>query len=111
AKWSLDDEIEAHLKTAGLKIDAQNASGWTPLHAAAAMGRVKAVEALARLYDAKARAALTAEEYRASYNGHIVVYAAGLDAAGIARARLTQDRGASPALRQSLLRCAELSAF
>ncbi len=108
AKWSRDDEIEAHLKTEGLKIDIQNASGWTPLHAAAAMGRAKAVEVLARFYDAKSRAALTREEYRANYNGHTVVYAAGLDAAGIARARLAQDKGLSPALREALQACGEL---
>ncbi len=106
AKWSNDDEIEAHLKTAGLKIDVQNASGWTPLHAAAAMGRARAVEVLARLYDAKARAALTTEDYKADYNGHAVMYAAGLDAAGVVQARLNQDKGASPDLRENLQKCA-----
>ncbi len=111
AKWSGDDEIEAHLKTAGLKIDIQNASGWTPLHAAAAMGRVRAVEALARLYGVQARAALTTEEYKTNYNGHPVVYAAGLEAAGIVKTRLEQDKGAAPDLRQSLQKCAETLAL
>ncbi len=108
AKWSNDDEIEKQLKTKGLKIDVLNASGWTPLSAAAAMGRARAVEVFARLYKANARKAQTTEVYKTSYNGSPVVYAEGLDALGIAKARLAQDKGLSAEMKKNLKKCIEI---
>lgn len=99
AKWSRDDEIEEQLRQAveaGMKPDVANASGWTPVTAAAAMGRVKAVEAFIWHYDFAAASIRTTEEYVATYNGQRVVYAAGLDAAGVAFARLASDQSFSP---------------
>lgn len=99
AKWSRDDEIEVQLRQAveaGMKPDVANASGWTPVTAAAAMGRVKAVEAFLWHYDFAATCIRTTEEYVATYNGQRVVYTAGLDAAGVAFTRLTSDQSFSP---------------
>lgn len=108
AKWSHDDEVEAHFATPGLRIDIVNNSGWTPLSAAAAMGRVKVVEILARLYSPAARAARATESYTANYTGAAVVYGLGLDALGIVRARLAQDKGASEEMKRNLQRCIEI---
>jgi lysyl-tRNA synthetase class 2 len=104
AKWLNDDEIKAAVKTRGLKIDLANGSGWTPLSAAAAMGRVKAVEVFAKLYSREARAVTTTEPYSA--NG--VTYKAGLDAAGIAKARLEQDRNLAPEMKNNLRKCIDI---
>lgn len=104
AKWSNDDEIESHLKTPGLKVDVPNGAGWTPLSAAAAMGRVKAVEVLAKLYNPAARAAKTTEEYKANNT----TYAAGIDALGIAKARLAQDKSLSGEMKKNLETCIEI---
>lgn len=96
AKWLEDGEIEARLKLAveaGMKPDVANASGWTPLTAAAAMGRVKAVEAFMEHYDHAAMSIETAEAYTATYQGHKVTYPAGQTAAEVAFTRLGQDRG------------------
>jgi len=95
AKWSRDEDIEAQLKyaiEAGMKPDVMNGAGWTPLTAAAAMGRAAIVEAFSWHYDYAAIAARTTEEYAAQYGPARVVYAAGLDAAGVAHARFTQDK-------------------
>ena len=108
AKWSHDDEIEEQLKTKGLKIDDFNASHWTPLSAAAAMGRVKAVEVFSKLYSPAARKAQTTEPYTTSYNGVRVMYSEGLDAAGIAKARLDQDKGLPAGMKKDLRRCIEI---
>ena len=112
AKWSNDDEIEGQLKMAvaggGMKIDTPNASGWTPLSAAAAMGRVKAVEVFAELYSRTARETRTTEAYTASYNGSPVTYPAGLDAAGIAKARLVQDKRLSGEMKKNLQQCIDI---
>lgn len=108
AKWSSDDEIEGQIAAGvaqGMKIDTPNKSGWTPLTAAAAMGRAKAVAAFAHYYSRKALLTKTTEEYRAVYNGHAVTYAAGLTAAETAFARLQQDKGASKELQDGLARC------
>lgn len=108
AKWSADGEIEKQLKQAvplGLKVDVLNASGWTPLSAAAAMGRAAAVRAFIWHYTHAAIYAKTTEAYTASYGGHKVTYAAGLTAPEIAHARLTQDQGASPRLQMDLSAC------
>jgi hypothetical protein len=108
AKWSADDEIEEQIAAGlarGLKIDTPNKSGWTPLAAAAAMGRVKAVEVFAGRYSREALCLKTTEAYEASYDGHKVVYAAGLTAAGLAAARLEQDKGLSAEMKKALAEC------
>jgi hypothetical protein len=108
AKWSLDDEIESQLRLAverGMKVDVPNASGWTPLSAAAAMGRVATVRAFIWHYTHAAVYAKTVESYSTAYNGHPVTYPAGITAAEIAHVRLAQDRGASPRLQDALSAC------
>jgi hypothetical protein len=108
AKWSADDEIEQQLKDAvahGLKVDVLNASGWTPLTAAAAMGRAAAVRAFIWNYTHAAAYARTTEAYTASYAGQAVTYAAGLSAVEVAFARLEQDKKAAPALKAGLCAC------
>ena len=95
AKWLNDDEIELRLKRAveaGLKPDVANASGWTPLTAAAAMGRARAVAAFAEHYDHAALCIRTAEPYMAVYAGQKAVFSANITAAEVAFARLTQDK-------------------
>lgn len=108
AKWCRDDEIDSLLKSAvaaGLKPDVPNAAGWTPITAAAAMGRAVIVEAFSAHYDYRSLLLRTTEEYAALYNGWRVVYAAGLTAAEVAYARMTQDAGLGPDLRAGLSRC------
>jgi ankyrin repeat protein len=108
AKWSTDEEIEQQLRDAvlkGLKVDVLNASGWTPLSAAAAMGRAAAVRAFIWHYTHDTVYARTTEPYTASYGGHKVTYGTGLSAPEIAYARLEQDKGASPALQSGLSAC------
>lgn len=108
AKWALDSEIDnmiARGVAAGMVIDRANKSGWTPLMAASAMGRVVAVKAFGNRYSAAALSHKTTEEYRAVYNGVPVVYAAGLDAAGVAATRLAQDGGSDTELKQQLKAC------
>jgi len=95
AKWLRDDEIEELLKAtvaAGLKPDVMNAAGWTPVTAAAAMGRAHIVEAFVLHYDYAAIIARTVEDYTTSYKGQSVTYRAGLTAAEVAFARLAQDK-------------------
>lgn len=108
AKWSNDMEIRDQIAKGvakGMVIDRPNASGWTPLTAAAAMGRLAAVRALAAHYSPAAKAVRTTEEYVADYRGQKVAYAAGLTAAGVARARLEQDRALTPGLRADFEQC------
>jgi len=108
AKWSHDDEIEEHLKTKRLNIEMPNAAGWTPLSAAAAMGRAKAVEAFAKLYSPASIKIQTTEAYTTSYNGYPVTYGLTLDALGIAKARLKQDKGLSAEMKKNLQRCIDI---
>jgi ankyrin repeat protein len=111
AKWLNDDEIEAALAravAAGMKPDVPNKSGWTPLTAAAAMGRVKAVKAFMSFYTQDALQIKTTEVYAAKYNGVSVVYADGLTADQVASARLQQDTGAGVALKSGLSACVDL---
>jgi hypothetical protein len=108
AKWLSDAEIETRLKQAveaGLKPDVPNASGWTPLTAAAAMGRSAAVRAFIWHYTHDAVYTKTTEAYETAYQGRRVAYAAGLSAAETAFARLTQDSGATGALQNELCAC------
>ncbi|TAL40070.1 MAG: hypothetical protein EPN97_01035 [Alphaproteobacteria bacterium] len=107
AKWSHDDEIEKQIQDAvlkGLKVDVPNASGWTPLSAAAAMGRAAAVKAFIWHYTHDAVYTKTTESYTASYNGHKVTYPQGITAPEIAFCRLEQDKGAAD-LQRGLCAC------
>ena len=107
AKWSKDDEIERQIQDAvlkGLKVDVPNASGWTPLSAAAAMGRDVAVKAFIWHYTHDAVYTKTTESYAASYNGHKVTYPQGITAPEIAFCRLEQDKGAA-GLQPGLCAC------
>lgn len=69
-KWSLDEEIEDHLEkgvAAGMNPAMPNNDGWTALHAAAAMGRTKTVEALCKVYTKEQKDFLTTNTYEAPY--------------------------------------------
>lgn len=99
AKWLRDDEIEQCLREAveaGMKPDVPNAAGWTPLTAAAAMGRAKAVEAFIWHYGYDGVVAKTTEPYEANYKGMKVLFPANSTAADVAWARLGQDKNLSP---------------
>lgn len=111
AKWLTDDEFEESLTPAikqGMKIDIPNATGWTPLMAAAAMGRVHIVDVLSKLYGASSKNSMTIDEYKTVYKGHAVVYGVGLTAKMIAQARLHQDRGLNTDEQKSFHRIIEL---
>lgn len=115
AKWLHDDELAeafARAAAAGMTVDTPNKSGWTPLMAAAAMGRTAAVEALLPHYSHAALCVQAAEDYTADYGGEgrIVTYRAALNAAEIAQERLFQDEGADEALGEDLWACVELIA-
>jgi hypothetical protein len=106
AKWSNAEEIEEQLDTAikgGMKIAEQNASGWTPLHAACAMlDRLHAVRAFATRYSKKELALTTTEAYETSYAGfpEIIKYEIGLTAEDVALARLNQGKSLPEAKKQ-----------
>jgi ankyrin repeat protein len=111
AKWLHDDEIGDALArgaAAGLRVDVPNGAGWTPLTAAAAMGRVAAVRALLPYYGRDALCHQVSAEYRAVYNGHEIVYAKGLNAAEIAETRMLQDEDADEETGSALWECADL---
>lgn len=113
AKWLADDEIAGWLQQAtakGLVVDRPNASGWTPLIAAAAMGRKGTVSALLPYYSRAALCCQTTEEYVGVYNGCAVVYRVGLNALEVAQERIFQDDGASEVLGVALWECADLIA-
>lgn len=112
AKWLQDDEIVdafARAAAAGMRVDTPNKSGWTPLMAAAAMGRTAAVSALLPHYSHAALCVQASEDYTADYGGEgrIVTYRAALNAAEIAQERLFQDEGADEALGEALWACVE----
>lgn len=115
AKWLTDEEVEGVVSSAvqaGMKADIPNASGWTPLIAAMAMGQVGAVRIFSRFYTLSALQIRTIENYRARYirDGVVseVVYVAGLDAQGVAEQRLLQDKNMGTELRERLERCLEI---
>jgi ankyrin repeat protein len=113
AKWLHDGEIAdyfARAVSAGMRVDAPNKSGWTPLMAAAAMGRVVAVKALLPHYSHAALCTQASEEYTANYggDGRIVTYRALLNAAELAQERLFQDEGVDEALGEALWSCVEI---
>lgn len=115
AKWLYDDEVTdafAQAVAAGMKIDVPNKSGWTPLMAAAAMGRVAVVKALLPHYSHAALCSQATEDYTADYGGEerTVTYAAKLNAAEIAQERIFQDEGADEKLGTDLWECIELIA-
>ncbi len=115
AKWFYDDEVTDAFATAakaGMKIDTPNKSGWTPLMAAAAMGRVAVVKSLLPLYSRAAVCQQATEDYTADYGGEerTVTYPAALNAAEIAQERIFQDEGADEKLGADLWACIELIA-
>lgn len=110
AKWLHDDEFEAFISAGlskGMKIDIPNASGWTPLTAAAAMGRLAVVRLLSRLYTREALCVQATEEYQAVYHEVPVIYKKGLNAVEVAQERMFQDEAASEELGQDLWACME----
>lgn len=81
---------------AGADIGIINGSGWSLLHCAAVMpGRADVIRLLLRAFAERGYghliAALTTHAYETAYGAHKVVYARGLTAAGLCRARLSQD--------------------
>lgn len=113
AKWLHDDEFEAHIALAmekGLKIDIPNNAGWTPLIAAAAMGRLGIVKLLTRLYNREALCLQTTHVYQALYHDVPVNYRKGLNAVEVAQERIFQDDMASEELGQALWLCMEVVA-
>lgn len=112
AKWLHDDEMAdafARAAAAGMKLDTPNTSGWTPLMAAAAMGRIKVVESLLPHYSHAALCTQATEDYTADYGGEgrMVTYRGALNAAEIAQERIFQDEGADEALGEALWSCIE----
>jgi hypothetical protein len=108
AKWFLDDEIEFYIDQAvraGMRADIANRSGWTPLIAAAATGRIKAVEVLVKHYGLPALTALTTESYTARYKGFEVTFPEGASAFDVAWERLEQDDGLSAEMQRDLQKC------
>ena len=113
AKWLEDDEMAAWFEKGiakGLVVDQPNGAGWTPLIAAAAMGRVAAVTALVPHYSRDRLCVQTTQEYVGVYNGCAVVYRTGLNAPEVAQERIFQDDGASEALGVALWECADILA-
>lgn len=111
AKWLHDEELETAVAAGtalGMKIDVPNAGGWTPLTAAAAMGRVRAVEIFVSRYSGQALLEITTEEYRAKYNGHPVIYPAGITAGQAAQERLAQDESLTALQHADLKKCVAL---
>lgn len=113
AKWLKDDEIAGWFEKGiakGLVVDKPNGAGWTPLTAAAAMGRVAAVSALVPHYTRETLCTQTTEEYVGVYNGCAVIYRVGLNAPEVAQERIFQDDGASEELGVALWECADILA-
>jgi hypothetical protein len=108
AKWFPDEEIEGEIKrgvAAGMRVDIPNYSGWTPLSAAAATGRLKAVQVLLSYYSGKALAIRSTEVYTATYGGRHVTYPKHATAFDLIQARLDQDPGMKQEMRTALRRC------
>lgn len=113
AKWTPDADIAAHLREGiaqGLIVDAPNSAGWTPLTAAAAMGRIVAVKAFLEHYSRAAVCLQTTEDYTAVYNGCPVFYRAGLNAPEVAQERVFQDEGLEETLGEALWECVDILA-
>lgn len=81
---------------AGADIGIVNGSGWNLLHCAAVMpGRLDVLALLTKAFERQGKGgfinALTTHVYETDYDGHRVVFGAGLTAAQLCRARLEQD--------------------
>lgn len=96
AKWSNAQEIDAQLDfllAKNINIATQNASGWTPLHAACAMvSRAHAVRAFAARYSKLQLNLKTTESYQTKYNEspEIIFYDKNLTAIELVKSRLSQ---------------------
>jgi ankyrin repeat protein len=106
AKWSNAQEIDLQLDDGikkGMNIAVQNASGWTPLHAACAMvSRLHAVRAFASRYDDLQLNLKTSESYKTQYfeSPEIIFYDENLTALEVAKARLNQAKTLAPEFKQ-----------
>lgn len=110
AKWLTDEEIKDAIARGvekGMKIDVPNKAGWTPLMAAAAMGRLIVVEMLSRLYSKPALCAQAVEEYVAVYNDYEVIYEVGQNAFEIAQSRIFYDESLTEEEGERLWACME----
>jgi ankyrin repeat protein len=93
---------------AGADVRIVNGSGWSLLHCAAVMpGRADVIKSLLRAFRAQGHSdrlsALTTHVYETVYGGHKVIYATGLTAADLCRARLAQDPACPQDLNDYLL--------
>jgi len=117
AKWCTAEEIEQmttpvhEIDKEAINIFVSNASGWTPLHASAAMpDRDEVVAVLIRRYRVKPEWLVmkTTEAYSATYNypqhNIEVVYPKGITARDTAQCRLDQDHMLSDTQRASIER-------
>lgn len=108
AKWSNAKEIDAQLDFLLLKninIAVQNASGWTPLHAACAMtSRTHAVSAFSARYASAQLNLKTSESYQTHYNEspEIIFYDKNLTAAQTTESRLAQAKTLPKKLKTEL---------
>lgn len=101
------DTVSA-MMDAGADLRIVNGSGWSLLHCAAVMpGRVEIIKALLRVLKQQGHSdllsALTAHVYETAYGAHRVVYAGGLTAADLCRARLAQDPACPEDIKEYLL--------
>jgi ankyrin repeat protein len=114
AKWLTDDELESVFKKAmegGMKIDVANDSGWTPLTAAAVMGRVAAVRFFTTHYSREVLCCQTTKDYTAKYGPDCeVTYRAGLNALEAAGERALQDENIDEKLGESIWECMDIIA-
>lgn len=97
AKWSTAAEIDNQIARGvrnGMMISIQNSAGWTPHMAAAAMGNIASFRAFFNRYNEEEKKFKTKDTYIAKYSKSAdpVEYPKGLDALGIVKNRLDQDK-------------------
>jgi ankyrin repeat protein len=114
AKWLHDDELKGlftRALAAGMKIDVPNTSGWTPLTAAAVMGRISAVRFFVENYSRAALCQQTTIGYTAVYSGDLqIVYRPGINALEAASERVLQDEDISEELGENIWECMDMIA-